>query len=167
MTHASACPLCTGDEGTPVWRDALMRVVQVDDAGYPGFCRVVWGDHQAEMTDLDATARRRLFDAVLVVEQVVRDVMQCDKINLASLGNQVPHLHWHVIPRFTDDPHFPRPVWAEAQRTVPAALHAARAARAGGLAPVLRAALDAAFPERPAARPVHSPAQETDDGRTR
>jgi diadenosine tetraphosphate (Ap4A) HIT family hydrolase len=42
--------------------------------------------------------------------------MNPDKINLASLGNVVPHLHWHVIPRFADDAHFPSPVWAQAQR---------------------------------------------------
>ncbi|MGI4857249.1 MAG: HIT family protein [Janthinobacterium lividum] len=163
MTHASACPLCTTDDGQLIWRDAALRVVQVDDADYPGFCRVIWQDHQPEMTDLDAAAQHHLLDVVLVVEQVLRDVMQCDKINLASLGNQVPHLHWHVIPRFTDDAHFPKPVWADAQRTVPEALHAARVARAGGLAPVLRTALDAAFFDHPA----DQPAQETDDGRTR
>jgi len=47
---------------------------------------------------------------------VLRDTLQPDKINLASLGNQVPHLHWHVIPRFADDAHFPDPIWAAARR---------------------------------------------------
>jgi diadenosine tetraphosphate (Ap4A) HIT family hydrolase len=42
--------------------------------------------------------------------------MQPDKMNLASLGNQTPHVHWHVIPRFRDDRHFPTPVWAVPQR---------------------------------------------------
>jgi diadenosine tetraphosphate (Ap4A) HIT family hydrolase len=45
--------------------------------------------------------------------------MQPDKINLASLGNVVPHLHWHVIPRFVDDPHFPNPVWGVKVRETP------------------------------------------------
>jgi len=39
-----------------------------------------------------------------------------DKINLASLGNQVPHLHWHVIPRFKDDPHWPFAIWGRQVR---------------------------------------------------
>jgi diadenosine tetraphosphate (Ap4A) HIT family hydrolase len=47
---------------------------------------------------------------------VVREVMQPEKINLASFGNMVPHLHWHVIPRYTDDVHFPQPVWGQVQR---------------------------------------------------
>ncbi|MHB1094167.1 HIT family protein [Thiobacillus sp.] len=54
----------------------------------------------------------------------MRDVMRPDKINLASLGNVVPHLHWHVVPRFGDDPHFPNPVWGKKLRERP---HAAPA----------------------------------------
>jgi diadenosine tetraphosphate (Ap4A) HIT family hydrolase len=46
--------------------------------------------------------------------------LQPDKINLASLGNMVPHLHWHVVPRWRDDSHFPAPIWAAAKRVVTA-----------------------------------------------
>jgi diadenosine tetraphosphate (Ap4A) HIT family hydrolase len=53
---------------------------------------------------------------VFAVEQVLRELLQPEKINLASLGNQVPHLHWHVIPRFSDDAHFPDPIWAPRKR---------------------------------------------------
>ena len=49
-------------------------------------------------------------------ERVLRAELAPDKINLATLGNQVPHLHWHVIPRFADDAHFPDPVWAARRR---------------------------------------------------
>jgi diadenosine tetraphosphate (Ap4A) HIT family hydrolase len=47
---------------------------------------------------------------------MLRRLLQPTKVNLASLGNQVPHLHWHVIPRFADDAHFPDPVWAPRRR---------------------------------------------------
>jgi diadenosine tetraphosphate (Ap4A) HIT family hydrolase len=67
----------------------------------------------------------------------VREVMQPDKVNLASLGNVVPHLHWHVIPRYTDDAHFPAPVWAPAVRVTDPAVLAARQA----LLPQLGAAI--------------------------
>lgn len=68
-----------------------------------------------------------LMDVLWQVELVVREVMQPDKINLASFGNVVPHLHWHVIPRYTDDVHFPQPVWGQAQRALqPAALQERR-----------------------------------------
>ena len=93
-----------------------VRVVLIDDALYPGFCRVIWHDHVKEVTDLNELDRMLLMDVLWQVEQVLREVMQPEKINLASLGNVVPHLHWHLIPRYTDDAHFPAPVWAEAKR---------------------------------------------------
>lgn len=52
----------------------------------------------------------------MVAEQALSAIVQPDKINLASLGNAVPHIHWHVIPRFRDDPRFPNPVWGERLR---------------------------------------------------
>lgn len=42
--------------------------------------------------------------------------MHPDKINLAEFGNMVPHLHWHIIPRYTDDSHFPESIWGLQQR---------------------------------------------------
>jgi diadenosine tetraphosphate (Ap4A) HIT family hydrolase len=87
-------------------------VIWVDDPDYPGFCRVILNAHVKEMTDLPDTDRQRLMAVVFAVEAAVREVLNPDKVNLASLGNVVPHLHWHVIPRFADDRHFPDAVWA-------------------------------------------------------
>lgn len=112
----SACELCESSGGELIHRGELFHVVLVDDANYPGFCRVIWRDHVKEITDLNELDRMLMMDVMWQVEQVVRDVMQPEKINLASLGNMVPHLHWHVIPRYTDDAHFPAPVWAEPKR---------------------------------------------------
>jgi diadenosine tetraphosphate (Ap4A) HIT family hydrolase len=64
------------------------------------------------MTDLSAAEQTELLRIVLLVEQVQRIVLKPDKVNLAAFGNVVPHLHWHVIPRWQDDPHFPQAVWA-------------------------------------------------------
>jgi len=111
-----ACELCTDVGGELLWQDAQCRVVRVDDADYPGFCRVIWQLHVKEMTDLDARERQHIMDVVWAVERVLRGMLSPHKINLASLGNVTPHLHWHVIPRFQDDKHFPQPVWGVAQR---------------------------------------------------
>ena len=110
------CPLCEPDAENVLWRDARCRVILVDDADYAGFCRVIWHAHVKEMTDLDAADQAHLFNVVLAVESQLRELLQPAKINLASLGNQVPHLHSHVIPRFVDDAHFPDPVWAVRKR---------------------------------------------------
>jgi len=112
-----SCELCNQDGGDVIYRGEKLRIVLVADANYPGFCRVIWNSHAKEMTDLPPPDRSLLMMTVCKVEQAIREVMQPDKINLASLGNVVPHMHWHVIPRYVDDAHFPSPVWAEVQRT--------------------------------------------------
>ncbi len=112
------CVLCNTDSTEVVYRSAKWRVLLVDDNNWPGFCRVVLNDHVAEMTDLDYRQRTALMDVVWIVEQVVREVMQPGKVNLASLGNMVPHLHWHVIPRYRDDMTFPDAIWASPKRVV-------------------------------------------------
>ena len=111
-----ACVLCDTDGGQLVWRGEHLRVIRADEAGFPAFYRVVWNAHVAEFSDLDAGERQHCMDAVTVVEQVLREQLAPAKINLAALGNMVPHLHWHVIARFGWDSHFPAPVWAAAQR---------------------------------------------------
>ena len=110
------CDLCADIGGQLLWRDTLCRVVLVDERGYPGFCRVIWNLHVAEMTDLDEREREHLMRVVFAVESGLRELLKPRKINLASLGNMTPHVHWHVIPRFEDDPHFPQPVWGQKQR---------------------------------------------------
>ncbi|NWG39028.1 MAG: HIT family protein [Hydrogenophilaceae bacterium] len=111
------CPLCETSGGVILWQDDFCRVVYVTDTpDYPGFCRVILNRHVKEMTDLTLAERNRLMEVVWKTEQAVREQMQPDKINLASLGNMVPHLHWHVIPRFEHDRHFPNPIWGEAKR---------------------------------------------------
>lgn len=111
------CPLCqpSAEEKT-LWQNAFCRVILVDEPHYPGYCRIIWRDHVREMTDLAKDQQIWLMQIVLAVEGVVRQAVKPDKVNLASLGNVVPHLHWHVVPRWQDDPHFPQPVWGPAQR---------------------------------------------------
>ena len=116
MNVNDACDLCQSPGGEIIHQDELFRVVLIDDANYPGFCRVIWHDHIKEVTDLNELDRMLMMDVMWQVEKIVRDVMQPEKINLASLGTLVPHLHWHVIPRYIDDAHFPSPVWAETKR---------------------------------------------------
>lgn len=111
------CPLCTPSNEQTLWQDTLCRIILAEEEGYPGFCRVIWHDHVKEMTDLTPENRLHLLNIVLATESAIRRVMQPEKINLASLGNKVAHLHWHIIPRFSNDPHFPESVWSAIQRS--------------------------------------------------
>jgi len=110
------CPLCQPENENVLWQDEHCRIIRVADADCAGYCRVIWTEHVAEMTDLDAAGRDWLMRRVYAIEGAMRDCFQPAKINLASLGNMVPHLHWHVIARHEDDAHFPDPVWAPKRR---------------------------------------------------
>ena len=113
--QSQGCELCDGDGGELIVRRDKWRVVRVpgaDGAAYPGFCRVVWNEHVKELTDLTESDRKIFMDAVFTLETALRLALQPEKMNIASLGNLTPHLHWHVIPRYRSDPAFPKPVWA-------------------------------------------------------
>ncbi len=112
------CPLCEAEGGALVWRGRHLRVIRADEAGFPAFYRVIWNAHVPEFSDLDAAERQHCLEVVTTVEHTLRRHLAPTKINLAALGNAVPHLHWHVIARFDWDSHFPAPVWAASLRPV-------------------------------------------------
>jgi diadenosine tetraphosphate (Ap4A) HIT family hydrolase len=120
-----SCPLCSGDGGRVVWRNALLRVVHAQEAGFPAFYRVIANRHITEWTDLPASERAAFMQVVEALEQALRQTLKPTKINIASLGNAVPHLHWHVVARFDWDSHFPASVWATPLRERHAANEAA------------------------------------------
>lgn len=110
------CALCEPVSQDVLWQDDFCRVVLLNDADYPAYCRVELIAHVKEMTDLPPADRARTMRVVFAVEAAMRETIQPDKINLASLGNKTPHMHWHVIPRFESDKHFPNSHWGEAVR---------------------------------------------------
>jgi diadenosine tetraphosphate (Ap4A) HIT family hydrolase len=113
-----SCELCNQAGGIELWRDAAWRVVRVEDEAFPAFYRVIANAHVAEFTDLPAEQRAAGMELVARVERVLREHLAPTKMNIASLGNIVPHLHWHVIARFDWDSHFPQPIWGARQRDV-------------------------------------------------
>ncbi|MDK4680402.1 HIT family protein [Kingella negevensis] len=111
------CPICTAQNEEILWQNDRLRVIAVhNEANAPAFCRVIWHDHIAEMTDLQPEQRDEIMHTVYRVEAAMRQVLQPEKINLASLGNIVPHVHWHVIARFKEDACFPASIWAQPVR---------------------------------------------------
>lgn len=111
-----ACVLCQEAGGLPVFQGAQLRVIRAQEAGFPAFYRVIWNAHVAELSDLSDAERDHCMAAVVAVERVVRERLAPAKINLAALGNMVPHVHWHVIARYDWDSHFPAAVWANPLR---------------------------------------------------
>jgi len=139
------CVFCREDGGEVLWSHDALRVVLADEPDWPGFCRVIWTAHVAEMSDLNDADRAKLMLAVNGVERAIRRVIAPAKVNLASLGNQVPHVHWHVIPRHSNDSRFPLPIWAPRQRTVSQVLLSNRRAQATLLREAVRSEMAAAF----------------------
>ena len=107
------CLLCSDVDGELIYKNHLFRIVLAREVDYPGYIRVIVNDHVKELTDLPTEKSWQLFLAVLEVERLIKHCMMPYKINIASLGNVVPHLHWHIIPRYKDDRHFPNPIWGE------------------------------------------------------
>jgi diadenosine tetraphosphate (Ap4A) HIT family hydrolase len=133
------CILCAADGGEVLMRSNTWRVVLADDEPlHPCLVRVIANQHVTEMTDLDAAARLQLMELVFRAEAALRQLLKPVKINLASLGNMTPHLHWHVVPRQRDDPHFPGAIWSPPQRQTGVV------SRPAGFADALRTALESA-----------------------
>ncbi len=115
-SRVAGCPLCEDTGGRLVHEAPRFRVICATEQGFPAFYRLVWREHVREFTDLSKDDRATCMEAVSIVEQCLREVLSPCKINLATLGNVVPHLHWHVIARFDWDSRWPAPVWAAPQR---------------------------------------------------
>ena len=139
------CVLCKDklkpEEGQLIWCGDDCRVILVNDPDLPGFCRVIWNHHVAEMTDLSYGEREHVMSLVFAVEEAVRHVMHPDKVNIAALGNMVPHIHWHVIPRFKDDAFFPGSAWSAKTQITSQETVQARQKLAQELVPAIRSAI--------------------------
>ncbi|HHQ68937.1 MAG TPA: HIT family protein [Halothiobacillaceae bacterium] len=91
------CQLRLSDDARFIWFILIPRVSAV------------------EVTKLSADEYMQLMREVRQVATAVEQVFGPDKINIASLGNQVPQLHLHVIARYKDDEAWPGPVWGYGQ----------------------------------------------------
>jgi len=108
------CFFCDNLGGTVLFNCDLYRIILIDsETDYPGFIRVVLNKHVKEISDLNDTDALRLFRAIFESEKIIRNIYNPDKVNVASLGNVTPHIHWHIIPRFINDKHYPNPIWGE------------------------------------------------------
>jgi diadenosine tetraphosphate (Ap4A) HIT family hydrolase len=143
------CVLCKEElkpeEGQLIWRGDDCRVILINAPDLPGFCRVIWNHHVAEMTDLTYGEREHLMSLVFAVEEAMRHVMCPDKVNIAALGNMVPHIHWHVIPRYQDDAFFPGSAWSKRVQEVKDAVLETRRQKVLELPGVVRAAIARLF----------------------
>lgn len=109
------------------WADEPdLRVAELDqtyvilnrDQFFTGYCFVVAKEHVTELFHLEPEVRAVVMEEVNAVAAAVAGAFKPDKINYELLGNMVPHMHWHVVPRFKSDPLWPRPIWSEPHEEV-------------------------------------------------
>ncbi len=98
---------------------AVSTVALFPDQGFRGRCLVTLREHSAELFHLTPAIRTAFIEDVTRTAEALFRALHPIKINYELLGNQVPHMHWHVIPRFAEDGVYPRPIWgSEPPRTI-------------------------------------------------
>lgn len=89
----------------------LTRAYLHDDQFFPGWTVLVFCRHATELFHLAPTERMQLIEEVNLVANTLSQIYEARKINYELLGNQLPHIHWHLIPRLVTDPAPLEPVW--------------------------------------------------------
>jgi len=125
------CRFCRGERPASDHKVANLGITTAylhDDQFFPGWMVLVLNRHATELFELTADERTRMMDEVTRVATTLNVLFTPRKINYELLGNQTPHIHWHVIPRLADDPGPLDAVWAvpHAPRRLDAATLAAR-----------------------------------------
>ena len=105
------CPLCDAPSENILWTDKNCRIIRVTGESL-GLHRVIWNEHLEELSDLSSKELLELMNNVLKLEVFIKSKYFPHKINVASLGNQVPHIHIHVCPRWKTDPWWPGTIWS-------------------------------------------------------
>ena len=96
---------------TPLGDLPLSRVLIINDANYPWLLLVPRRAGAVELIDLGEVERSQLMSEIALASCTLKEVTECDKLNVAALGNVVPQLHVHVIARRQGDAAWPKPVW--------------------------------------------------------
>lgn len=96
---------------------ALCRVLAIDDAVYPWLILVPRRIAISEIADLGDDEAARLTAEIALVSRALKAATNCDKLNIAAIGNVVPQLHVHIVARWRNDPLWPKPVWGLRQPT--------------------------------------------------
>jgi diadenosine tetraphosphate (Ap4A) HIT family hydrolase len=109
------CLMCTKWDDEPELRIAELECSYVllnRDQFFPGYTFVFIKEHVTELFHLDRDKRICVMEEVTAIASALNTLFKPDKINYELLGNVVPHMHWHLVPRFRTDQLWPRPIWA-------------------------------------------------------
>jgi len=114
MPSLVTCKVCAGEwprKDHWIADFGLSQAYLFDDQFFPGWTVLVLKRHATELFDLTKDERSLLIEEVSEVALALTMAFEPMKINYELLGNQLPHIHWHIIPRLTDDPAPREAVW--------------------------------------------------------
>jgi diadenosine tetraphosphate (Ap4A) HIT family hydrolase len=117
--YGGAGPLLIAELGTS-------RAFLHEDQFFPGYVLLVLRRHVTELYQLEAGERGAHLEEVSRVAEALARVFRPVKMNYELLGNQVPHIHWHLVPRLPTDPDLRSPIWRVDHQPAPLAPAMAR-----------------------------------------
>jgi len=89
--------------------------LEIEDAEIP-WLKLFTKHPYKEMSDIPKGMRDEMYALLNVIEKEMISYYKPTKINIASFGNYMPHVHWHIMARFEEDSFFPEPMWGKKQR---------------------------------------------------
>ena len=98
----------------PIYSDPLI-FIEVHESEVP-WLKIFTRRAVKEFSDCSSEEKSAIWHALDVIEKLMREYYSPEKINIASFGNMLPHVHWHITARFKEDSYFPEPMWGPKQR---------------------------------------------------
>ena len=89
--------------------------IEIEESEIP-WLKIFTQDPYKEMSEVPAEIKFEIYDLLDIIEKEMIAYYNPKKINIASFGNYMPHVHWHIMARFEEDSFFPEPMWGTKQR---------------------------------------------------
>ena len=97
-----------------IYENKLIKI-EVEKSEIPWF-KIFTQKPYREFSECSNEEKLEIFRLLDVIEKEMLSFFKPEKINMASFGNYMPHVHWHIMARFKEDSYFPEPMWGEKQR---------------------------------------------------
>jgi diadenosine tetraphosphate (Ap4A) HIT family hydrolase len=89
--------------------------IEVEESEIP-WLKIFTKTAYRELSQTPVEVKAEIFSTLDIIEREMLSYYQPTKINIASFGNYLPHVHFHIMARFKEDSYFPEPMWGEKQR---------------------------------------------------
>ncbi len=107
-------------EAEPIWENDHLRI-EIEKSEIP-WLKIFTKIPYREMSEVPPETKRQIYTLLDLIEREMLSYYKPTKINIASFGNYMPHVHWHIMARFEEDSYFPEPMWGVKQREATLAL---------------------------------------------